>query len=166
MHAFYGKEPRGGRFFWHIWQELVTTLLFFKLKIDYLKFSERLCIANDTMGLTRVTFFCPKKIEQDLNKPHPKYSKLSPSCQLSSSGGWLLPGFSQTVKMLWRACNRPSNNQIVKKQVNVSNFFCFSNFTFHHQVFIQPLSHWQSQAMTGPESDKKDEKLTLYHLTL
>ena len=61
------------------------------------------------MGLTRVTFFCPKKIEQDLNKPHPKYSKLSPSCQLSSSGGWLLPGFSQTVKMLWRACDQPSN---------------------------------------------------------
>ena len=83
--------------------------MFFKLKIDYLKFSERLCIANDTMGLTRVTFFCPKKIEQDLNKPHPNYSKLSPSCQLSSSGGWLLPGFSQTVKMLWRACDQPSN---------------------------------------------------------
>ena len=128
--------------------------MFFKLKIDYLKFSERLCIANDTMGLTRATFFCPKKIEQDLNKPHPKYSKLSPSCQLSSSGGWLLPGFSQTVKMLWRACDQPSTKVVPNcpncQEATQRQQFILSQHSASHWSSVHPAT----QSLTKPGNDR------------
>ena len=61
----------------------------------------------------------------------------------------------------------PMCYQIVKKQVNVSNFFCLSIFTFQlhmDQVFIQPLSQRQSQAMTGPEPDRKRKDVDLVPL--
>ena len=147
MHAFYGKEPRGGRLCWHIWQELVTTLLFLNLN----RFPKSFKQATSKQFQTVVSY------DQVVNC----HRAVADCCQVFPK---LLRCSEEPVINLLTRCY-----QIVKKQVNVSNFFVSAPFTFQHhidQVFILPLSQWQNQAMTGPEFDKKEEKLTLYHLTL